>query len=78
MRSQGPAAELSDRRGLHAFEFAEATGGIGPLASRGARPDRADRHAAGDANERPHILREEMRLRGIEGGSRPPLRLAGE
>jgi hypothetical protein len=37
-----------------------------------------DRHAAGDADELPHILREELRLRGIEGGSRPPLRLAGE
>ena len=78
MRSQGPAAEPSDHRGLHAFEFAEATGGIGPLASQSARPDHADRHAAGDADERPHILREELRLRGIEGGSRPPLSLAGE
>ena len=27
---------------------------------------------------RDYIMREEMRLRGIEGGSRPPLRLAGE
>jgi cyclopropane-fatty-acyl-phospholipid synthase len=27
---------------------------------------------------RDYVLREEMRLRGIEGGSRPPLRLAGE
>jgi cyclopropane-fatty-acyl-phospholipid synthase len=27
---------------------------------------------------RDYIAREEARLRGIEGGSRPPLRLAGE
>jgi cyclopropane-fatty-acyl-phospholipid synthase len=27
---------------------------------------------------RDYILREEARLRGVEGGHRPPLRLAGE
>jgi cyclopropane-fatty-acyl-phospholipid synthase len=27
---------------------------------------------------RDYIMREEARLRGLEGGTRPPLRLAGE